>query len=79
MHCTYLLATVLDSQVADELDKRLSPLGAACIITAHHGCMGIRGVKQLDAVMTTSSLRGRFRDSDTTRAELMALHRTVQS
>lgn len=67
---------VLGVQVADELDKRLTPLGAACIITAHHGCMGIRGVKQPDAVMTTSSLRGRFREDDAARAELMALHRT---
>jgi GTP cyclohydrolase I len=70
---------VLGAQVADELDTRLSPLGAACIITAHHGCMGIRGVKQPDAVMTTSSLRGRFRQDDAARAELMALHRTACS
>ena len=67
---------VLGAQVADELDKRLSPMGAAVIITAHHGCMGIRGVRQPDALMTTSSLRGVFRTQPESRAELMALHET---
>lgn len=68
---------VLGSQVVEALDKRLSPIGAACIITAHHACMGIRGVKQPDAVMTTSSLRGAFRDDPSARAELMALHQSA--
>lgn len=65
---------VLGSQVADALCKHLAPLGAACIITAAHACMGIRGVKQPDAVMTTSALRGVFRTQPESRAELMALH-----
>jgi len=65
---------LLGSQVADALVERLDPLGAACIITSHHACMGIRGVRQPDAVMTTSSLRGRFIEDTATRAELMSLH-----
>lgn len=64
----------LGAQVADALTERLDPAGAGCIITSHHACMGIRGVKQPDAVMTTSSLRGRFREDPAARAELMALH-----
>lgn len=66
----------LGSQVADALVDRLNPLGAACIITSAHACMGIRGVRQPDAVMTTSSLRGVFLESAETRAELMTLHQT---
>lgn len=65
---------VLGSQVADALDAKLKPLGAACIITSSHACMGIRGVRQPDAVMTTSSLRGTFRSDPVQRAELMSLH-----
>lgn len=65
---------VLGSQVADALVAKLAPLGAACIITSGHACMGIRGVRQADAVMTTSSLRGVFRTQDASRAELMTLH-----
>lgn len=65
---------VLGSQVADALVAKLDPLGAACIITSHHACMGIRGVRQPDAVMTTSSLRGQFQDDPSTRAEVLALH-----
>jgi GTP cyclohydrolase I len=66
---------MLGSEVADALVEKLNPMGAACIITSAHACMGIRGVKQPDAVMTTSSLRGAFRDNSESRAELMSLHR----
>lgn len=69
---------LLGAQVADALQDRLDPLGAACIITSHHACMGIRGVRQQDAVMTTSSLRGVFRTQSASRAELMALHNTTR-
>jgi GTP cyclohydrolase I len=64
----------LGTQVADALDSKLKPMGAACILTAHHDCMGIRGVRQPDALMTTSSLRGTFRSDPAQRAELMTLH-----
>lgn len=65
---------VLGSQVADAIVAKLAPTGAACILTAHHDCMGIRGVQQPDARMTTSSLRGSFLTEPMVRAELMALH-----
>jgi GTP cyclohydrolase IA len=67
---------VLGAQVADALDAKLQPMGAACILTSHHDCMGIRGVRQPDAVMTTSSLRGTFQNNAAQRAELMALHQS---
>lgn len=65
---------ILSSQVADALVSRLKTQAAGCVITAHHACMGIRGVRQPDAVMTTSSLRGKFLTDPMARAELMALH-----
>lgn len=65
---------LLGTQVADALVSKLNPLGAACILTSTHDCMAIRGVRQPDAVMTTSSLRGSFQTDPAQRAELMALH-----
>lgn len=63
----------LTSQVVRALMDHLDPLGAACIIQAHHQCMGCRGVKRGDATMVTSSLAGQIRTDPTARAEFMAL------
>lgn len=63
----------LGDQVADALVKYLNPVGAAVQIRAHHECMGCRGVKQPDAEMVTSSLRGVFFDDPKSRAEILAL------
>jgi len=48
----------LGYQVASALQEVLDPLGAACLITAEHGCMTLRGVMQKDAVTTTTSWAG---------------------
>ena len=59
--------------VADDLEEHLSPLGAAVIIEASHGCMRCRGVKKQNAVMTTSAMRGVFFEKQEARQELMQL------
>ena len=59
--------------VVDDLEKYLSPLGAAVIIEASHGCMRCRGVKKQNAVMTTSAMRGVFFEKQEARQELMQL------
>lgn len=64
----------LGNAVVSALDRVLNPAGAACILTSHHDCMGIRGVRQPEAQMTTSALRGSFQTNPAQRAELMALH-----
>lgn len=48
----------LGYQVATALQEVLDPLGAACIITAEHGCMTLRGVMQKDTVTTTTAWTG---------------------
>ena len=58
-------------QVTAALDLYLRPLGSACVLKAHHHCMGCRGVKQPHAVMTTSSLTGVFKDVSQTRLEFL--------
>jgi GTP cyclohydrolase I len=53
----------------DELDAR----GVAVILEATHTCMAIRGVRKTGSVMTTSSMRGSFRNNAATRSELLSL------
>jgi GTP cyclohydrolase I len=65
----------MTDQVADAILESLSPKAVAVIVKAHHECMGCRGVLQPDALMTTSAMRGVFRDDPAARAELMALIR----
>ena len=59
--------------IADDLENELSPLGAAVIMEASHGCLQCRGVAKQQAVMTTSAMRGVFFDKQEARAELMQL------
>lgn len=63
------------SGVVADLRKHLSPLGAGCVATAAHSCMGLRGVAKPGARMTTSALDGVLREDDAARAEFLALAR----
>ena len=59
--------------VADDLVNHLSPLGAAVILEASHGCMKCRGVMKQNSTMVTSSMKGVFFDNNEARNELMQL------
>lgn len=48
----------LTDQIADAIEQNLNPRGVGVKIVAHHQCMGLRGVMQPDATMTTTALRG---------------------
>lgn len=65
----------LTSQIADFLDKELSPQGVAVVIEAEHLCMTMRGARAAGAKTQTSALRGSMRKDAKTRAEAMALLR----
>ena len=61
-------------QVADFIESELQPKGVAVIIKAAHMCMTWRGVKEsMENRMTTSVMRGAFRDEHETRAEFLTL------
>jgi GTP cyclohydrolase I len=45
-------------QVAHTVQQVLEPVGAACIITAAHGCISLRGVQQTAVLTTTHALTG---------------------
>jgi GTP cyclohydrolase I len=63
----------LTTQIADALMEELNPIGAACVIEATHTCMTIRGAAKPGSMMVTSALRGIFKESPSSRAEVLAL------
>jgi GTP cyclohydrolase I len=63
----------LTTQIADALMEELNPIGAVCVIEATHTCMTIRGASKPGATMVTSALRGIFKESPSSRAEVLAL------
>jgi GTP cyclohydrolase IA len=60
-------------QIADWLDRELSPRGVGVVLSAEHTCMTIRGVRKPGAKTVTSALRGMLRDDPRTRQELLSL------
>lgn len=63
----------LTSTIADTLMERLEPLGVLVLLQAEHLCMSMRGVRTVGALTVTSAVRGVFRTSAATRAEVLAL------
>lgn len=60
-------------QLADQLERTMRPKGLAIVIRAKHLCCGWRGVRDEAQLMTTSVMRGLFRDDDKARGEFLAL------
>jgi len=61
------------NDVADVLMRVSGCLGAGVIASGEHLCMRMRGVRQSQATVVTSSLRGCFLDDPRVRSEFMAL------
>lgn len=62
-------------QLADLLQQKMQPDGLAVLMHADHFCMQWRGVKDSDARMTNSVMRGSFRDDALLRREFLSLIR----
>ncbi len=65
----------LTVEIAETIDKELSPRGVAVVVEAIHLCMMMRGVQQQNSFAITSSLRGVFQSDSKTRSEFMELIR----
>ena len=63
----------LTQQIAETIEKYAKPKGVGVIIQAQHLCMMMRGVEKQNAQVTTSSLLGRFRQDQRSRAEFLNL------
>jgi GTP cyclohydrolase I len=62
----------LSEQIADALDERLAPRGVLVVLEAAHGCVSMRGSRQLTSTTVTIASRGALADP-AARAELMQL------
>jgi GTP cyclohydrolase I len=60
-------------QLADTIERLIQPRGLAVVIEATHQCMTWRGVKEAETAMTSSVMRGVFRDKPEARAEFLRL------
>jgi len=65
-------------QMAELLEEKLTPRGSAVIVEARHMCMEMRGVRSAGATITTSALRGIFKERESTRMELFTLIKSGQ-
>ena len=59
--------------LADELEERIRPDGLAVVMEAEHFCMHWRGVKESDALMINSVMRGSFLRNPQLRSEFLSL------
>jgi GTP cyclohydrolase I len=62
----------MTNQIADALVEHLEPKGVAVLVEARHLCMTMRGVERHNAVVTTSTMLGRFEKDEALRAEFLA-------
>lgn len=63
----------ITTQIAERLEKELSPLGVAVSLKAQHLCMCMRGVKKHDTWTITSKMLGAFKEDDKARNEFLNL------
>ena len=63
----------LTRQIAETIKDVLEPIGVAVIMEGQHMCMQMRGVEKQNSLATTSSMLGKFRESDRTRSEFLSI------
>ena len=63
----------MTEHIANLLEEELHAKGVAVVIEAVHTCMAIRGVRKPESVCVTSAMKGYFRKSLSSRAEIMTL------
>jgi GTP cyclohydrolase I len=63
----------MTQQIARAVETHLEARGAGVVISAHHLCMGCRGVKLPATQLITSAMLGTLRTSPETRAEFLRL------
>jgi GTP cyclohydrolase IA len=64
------------TQLAETLMTKVSPDGLAVVMEADHFCMSWRGVKDNDAKMINSVMRGSFLKDPALRREFLSLIQT---
>jgi GTP cyclohydrolase I len=65
----------LTTEIADNIERHLTPLGIAVVAEAEHLCMRMRGIEKQNSTVVTSAMRGVFQTNSKTREEFMTLIR----
>jgi len=65
----------LTTEIADNIERHLEPLGVAVVAEAEHLCMRMRGIEKQNSTVVTSAMRGAFKTNAKTREEFMTLIR----
>lgn len=63
----------MTQQIAQAIETHLDARGAGVILSAHHLCMGCRGVRLPSTQLVTSAMLGTLRNDPGTRAEFLRL------
>lgn len=63
----------LTEQIANAVEEALNAKAVGVIMKAQHQCMACRGVRQTDAVMVTSCVRGIFENDSSARNEFLKM------
>jgi GTP cyclohydrolase I len=63
----------MTQQIASAVETHLEARGVGVIVSAHHLCMGCRGVRLPNTQLVTSSMLGTLRNSAETRSEFLRL------
>lgn len=63
----------MTSDIANDLQRVLSPNGVIVVIEAHHSCMSCRGIKKQNSRMVTKCHTGVFSNNNYIRNEFMSL------
>ena len=69
----------LTNQIADSVDKHLSPLGVGVVLQCRHHCMESRGVQKMGTVTVTSAMRGAIKDEPSARGEFLQFVQSASS
>lgn len=65
----------LTSQIADIIQRKITPLGVAVVMEARHLCMEMRGAESANSPTVTSAMLGIFHRDARTREEFLSLIR----
>lgn len=53
----------MTEQIADAIERYLNPEGVIVVVEGAHLCMRMRGIQKPNAVMTTSAIKGAFKNN----------------
>lgn len=63
----------MTTDIANDIQTVLDPIGVAVMIEAQHFCIKARGIEKVNSIMVTSKLIGAFKNNPSTRDEFYSM------